>query len=297
MSLVNLHIFVKNLYCKESDSTARMMYFLPLVRMSPYRIVPRHAIAGDLVDNSWWPHVILAPSGARAKPSLPGRGFASSLKLATLSTQRNTIPTSARIMRFLSEKLLPCLLLTAGSVVAVFKDDAYHTDWHVPLIGAALPASTFFHRPNVETRASLVYTLTRRSILAAINPKDGELVWRQQLPESEPAGTSLARPGNGVVVSAVGSRVACFNAGNGRLVWENRFAQDTVDLAVTAENAVAALFGDGTVRLLAEQSGDVVWEWKGLDRCCCPPSHCHFAADSNLPFCVQPGNPAFNPCV
>ena len=175
-------------------------------------------------------------------------------------------------MRFLSEALLPWLLLTATSVVAIFKDDAYHTDWHVPLIGSALPASTFFHCRSVETRASLVYTLTRRSILAAINPKDGELVWRQQLSESQPARSGLARPGNGVIVSAVASRVASFSAGNGRLVWENRFAQDMVDLAVTAENAIAALFGDGTVRLLAEQSGDVAWEWKGLNRCRSPPS-------------------------
>jgi outer membrane protein assembly factor BamB len=168
-------------------------------------------------------------------------------------------------MRFFSGVLLPCFLLNVVSVLAVFKDDAYHTDWHIPLIGPSLASSTFFHRPNVETRASLIYTLTSRSILAAVNPKDGKLVWRQQLPEA--GGSGIARPGNGVIVSAVETSIASFGAGSGKLVWENEFAKKVVDLRVTAENTVVVLFDDGTVRLLAEQSGDVVWEWNELDRC------------------------------
>ncbi|KAF8252728.1 DUF1620-domain-containing protein [Wilcoxina mikolae CBS 423.85] len=166
-------------------------------------------------------------------------------------------------MRLFSGVLLPCFLLNVVSVLAVFKDDAYDTDWHIPLIGPSLPPSTFFHRPNVETRASLIYTLTSRSILAAVNPKDGELVWRQQLPEAD--GNGIARPGNGVIISAAGTSITSFDAGSGKLVWENEFAKNVVDLRVTAENTVAVLFEDGTVRLLAEQSGDVAWEWKELD--------------------------------
>jgi outer membrane protein assembly factor BamB len=168
-------------------------------------------------------------------------------------------------MRLFSGLWLPCLLLNVVSVLAIFKDDAYHTDWHIPLIGPSIAASTFFHRPNADSRASLIYTLTTRSIVAAINPKDGELVWRQQLAESD--GNGIARGGNGIIVSATGNGVASFDAGNGRLVWENQFSSKILDLGVTTTNSVVVLFEDGSVRLLGEQDGDVKWEWKFLDRC------------------------------
>jgi hypothetical protein len=165
-------------------------------------------------------------------------------------------------MRFFSGVLLlPCFV---ASVFGIFKDDAYHTDWHIPLIGPSLPTSTFFHQPNPDSKASLIYSLTDRSILAAINPKDGELVWRQQLKESA---VNVARAGNGVVVSATGTSVSSFHAGNGRLVWENAFSQNIVDLRITPANKVAVLFADGVVRLLDDKSGDVAWEWMELDRC------------------------------
>ncbi|KAI5857871.1 hypothetical protein BZA05DRAFT_347370 [Tricharina praecox] len=164
-------------------------------------------------------------------------------------------------MRFFAGVLL---LFNAVSVLAVYKDDAYTTDWHIPLIGPSIASATFFHRPDAESRASLIYTLTTRSVLAALNPKDGELVWRQQLADVA-GGNGLARGGNGVVVSATGNGVSSFDAGSGRLVWDNEFASKVVDLGVTAGNAVAALFEDGAVRLLAEKTGDVAWEWRGLD--------------------------------
>lgn len=151
------------------------------------------------------------------------------------------------------------------SVLAVFKDDAYHTDWHVALIGPSLDTSTFWSQPALDSRASLIYTLTSRAILAAINPKDGELVWRQQLASAESNG--VARAGAAVVVAAVGSGVSSFDAANGRLVWDNEFSDKVLDLGVTDLNAVAVLFVDGTVRLLNENTGEVAWEWKGLDRC------------------------------
>lgn len=165
-------------------------------------------------------------------------------------------------MRFFSGVLLlPCFV---ASVLGIFKDDAYHTDWHIPLIGPSLPTSTFFHQPNPDSKASLIYSLTDRSILAAINPKDGELVWRQQLKQSA---VNVARAGNGVVVSATGTSVSSFHAGNGRLVWENAFSQNIVDLRITPANKVAVLFADGVVRLLDDKSGDVAWEWREMDRC------------------------------
>ena len=136
----------------------------------------------------------------------------------------------------------------------------------MPLIGPSLVTSTFFHRPSPDSRASLIYTLTHRSILAAINPKDGQLVWRQSLADGPlAAGNGVARGGDGVIVAATGTSIGSFDAGNGRLVWENEFSKRAIDLRVTSDNAVAVLFEDGAVSMLDKQTGDVTWQWKGLD--------------------------------
>jgi outer membrane protein assembly factor BamB len=167
--------------------------------------------------------------------------------------------------------LLSCFPLYLTSVLAVFQDDAFHIDWHIPLIGSSLETSTFFHRPNSKTRASLVYTLTDRSILAAINPKDGELVWRQSLAE-EPVGMSdgVARRGNGIIIAGVRGTITSLDASNGKIIWENEFSDDIVDLRVfldtSNENAVAVLFKNGAVRLLHPRTGDVAWQWNEISR-------------------------------
>ena len=170
-------------------------------------------------------------------------------------------------MRFLTKLALPCLALNALTALAVFKDDAYHTDWHVALAGPSLADSTFFHRPSEDTKASLIYSLTTRDVLAAVNPKDGELVWRQQLTGGTQGTDGIARAGSGVVVTAVGKGLSSFDAASGRLVWDADFRAPILDLAVTGDSSVAVLFADGTVRLLAGGSEETVWEWKELPRC------------------------------
>lgn len=153
-------------------------------------------------------------------------------------------------------RLLACLLFFVP-VLAVFKDDAYVTDWHKALIGPSLQSSTFFQRPHAASKATLIYTLTSRSVLAAINPKDGEIVWRQSLDISDYDG--VARSGSGVVVAAVGGSIKSFDAANGKLAWSNDFSGLALDVRAT-ENSVVVLFDDRTVRMLDGKTGAVKWE-------------------------------------
>ncbi len=160
--------------------------------------------------------------------------------------------------------LLLSFLLLISTTLAVFRDDAYETDWHIPLIGPSLPPSTFFHRPSADSKATLIYTLTERSILAAINPKDGQIVWRQALADGD-GKLGVARGGEGIIVAGAGGRVEAFDAGNGRLAWENNFEGVVQDLVVTPRGQAVVLFAGGTVRCLDGDSGDVAWEHTGGD--------------------------------
>lgn len=115
------------------------------------------------------------------------------------------------------------LLLNASASIAVYTDEAYHVDYHHAFLGIPQAHTTFFHRPSANSKASLLYTLSERSILGAVNPKDGSVLWRQQLAienQSHPT-ASLLKAGEGanVVVSAANNQVQAWDAVDGRLVW------------------------------------------------------------------------------
>jgi len=169
--------------------------------------------------------------------------------------------------------IVSCLELSA--VYAVFVDDAYQSDYHHALLGIPQQHTTFFHRPQSSSRASLLYTLSEKLVLGAVNPKDGTIVWRQRLGGGN-ATTGFLRAGEkeDTVISAVGSGVQAWDALSGKLIWSNEFNDgETRDLEVveldsgkewrTAKDAVL-LSGstEGVVRRLNGNTGDVLWEFR-----------------------------------
>jgi outer membrane protein assembly factor BamB len=125
---------------------------------------------------------------------------------------------------------LPIILtgLLIRSVLAVFPDEAYEIDYHHALLGLPKGDSSFFHQPNANSKASLIYTLSEKSVIGAVNPKDGALVWRQSLPSAVNSSAALLRTGDDqdVVVSATDSEVAAWAASDGRLIWSYTFRQE-----------------------------------------------------------------------
>jgi outer membrane protein assembly factor BamB len=123
------------------------------------------------------------------------------------------------------------LLTIAGllipSILAVFPDEAYQVDYHHALLGLPEEQSTFFHQPLATSKASLIYTLSEKSVIGAVNPKDGALVWRQPLPSAVNSTAALLRAGEGYdfVVSATDSEVAAWTASDGRLIWSQPFQE------------------------------------------------------------------------
>lgn len=114
-----------------------------------------------------------------------------------------------------------CLLLRSAS--AVFADEAWNLDYHHALLGTPQESTTFFHRPNPASRASLIYTLSEKGVLGAVNPRDGSLVWRQLLEADVSSQSSFLRAGEDqdLVISGIGNQVASWSAGDGKLAWSH----------------------------------------------------------------------------
>lgn len=201
---------------------------------------------------------------------------------------------SPHIMRLQSSVLLFVAYLSA-TARAIFPDEVDHLDFHHALLG--IPStrphsdSTFFHRPIPSSGASLLYTLSEKLILGAVNPKDGFVVWRQNIsryafgedgdPDAGALGFLRASNQSRNIVSAVDGYVSAWNAFDGKLVWENRFTHggpvrdlELLELhdpsAAPWTSDVVAVFGDengagvSTVRRIDGGTGEVQWEF--IDR-------------------------------
>ncbi|EPS37511.1 hypothetical protein H072_8788 [Dactylellina haptotyla CBS 200.50] len=165
-------------------------------------------------------------------------------------------------------------LLLAGSLLssscrAVFKDEAFQTDFHVPLFGTGLdPSSTFFHQATTGKAGSLLYTLSNRLIIGAINPKDGSQVWRQQLGQGSVSETEelsklawLRKSKDGRIVSVFDKAIALWDAASGRAIWEYTANLQVADvITLENENLLIVAFIGGEVKAIGLGTGDVVWE-------------------------------------
>ncbi|KAK5111717.1 hypothetical protein LTR85_011762 [Meristemomyces frigidus] len=172
--------------------------------------------------------------------------------------------------------LIAAAFLLAGSGSAVFTDEAWNVDYHYALLGQPKQSTSFFHQPNPSSRASLVYTLSERGVLGAVNPRDGAVVWRQVLLAGASAhNASFLRAGEGqdVVISGIGSQVAAWSAADGRQAWSVDFPGPLEDVEILelvdgkdtsgAKDAVALSGGDQpVVQRLDGATGSVKWQYQ-----------------------------------
>ncbi len=114
-------------------------------------------------------------------------------------------------------------LATIAPVQSIFVDEAFNIDFHQALLGTPQPHTTFFHRPDSSSNAALLYTLSDRAVLGALNPRDGSIVWRQaiagQPKENATAAYLVAGEDDGKITTAFEKTVSAWDASDGRLVW------------------------------------------------------------------------------
>lgn len=196
--------------------------------------------------------------------------------------------------------LLTLLLSSVTSIHSILVDEAYHVDYHQALLGIPQVDITFFHRPSASSSASLLYTISEKAILGAVNPKDGALVWRQplagafqkpdlvvedvvELSEEEklkalrdagPAKAGLlAEQGSSFLVSYYGPTVSTWDAMNGKLLWQRVMPQGQHvksaqlvpsgrDVSSSLAVDVVVLYGTevGAVTRLDGSTGAVMWD-------------------------------------
>lgn len=153
--------------------------------------------------------------------------------------------------------------------IATYADEAYTNDFHHALLGTPQSHTTFFHRPSAASKASLLYTLSEKLVLGAINPKDGSVVWRQRLNarNGSMGGGYLKAGEGGTVISAVGGEVQTWDAADGRLAWVWQSAGSVRGLEVLEGDGQSGVLVSSeeedsrtVVRKLGANSGKVEWE-------------------------------------
>ena len=114
-------------------------------------------------------------------------------------------------------------LAAIAPVQSVFVDEAFNIDFHQALLGTPQPHTTFFHKPDSSSNAALLYTLSDKGLLAAVNPRDGSIVWRQAISgqdtENATAAHLVAGEHDGKITTAFEKTVSTWDASDGRLVW------------------------------------------------------------------------------
>ncbi|KAJ5586262.1 hypothetical protein N7450_006049 [Penicillium hetheringtonii] len=174
---------------------------------------------------------------------------------------------------------VPPTAVCATPAAAIFSDEVNHIDFHHALLGAPSPDSTFFLKPSSASNASLLYTLSDRSILGAVNPRDGALVWRHNISQSASpvGGTGILRglDGNNAVVGAAGDYISSWGAQDGKLIWDQHFdgghvsdlelleMEDASEESSDSRDTIALISGKsfGSVRRFDGDSGAVKWEY------------------------------------
>lgn len=160
------------------------------------------------------------------------------------------------------------------SCLAIYSDEAFKVDTQLALLGLPQHENTFFAQPYVGSKASLLYTLSDKCVLGAINPKDGSIVWRQQLKTNGPCvDGAILRAGDNqdTLVQALDGKLQAWSAADGRLAWQRTFGRSNliydVQIPETGveskeKEIIVVLVGErGEVQKLDGKNGATKWSY------------------------------------
>ncbi|WAQ87721.1 hypothetical protein PtA15_8A627 [Puccinia triticina] len=171
--------------------------------------------------------------------------------------------------------------------------------WHLPLLGLPVTQSSrqpsplrFFRHHNPKVRLtpglpSLAITVTQKNILGAINPKNGTIVWRLLLPQTEPIIQYAVDINNRHVAIISGENtvnVRLLSLADGRLLWSKSLGNSgpkqadglvgrPCDLVFTTDQHsdhsdfpdLIILSRQSRAFRLSGHEGAIRWTWKTVD--------------------------------
>ena len=188
-------------------------------------------------------------------------------------------------MRFSALLLHALICVILPFATAIYEDEAYRIDYQHALLGVPRRDNTFFHQPTANSKASLLYTLSEKLVIGAVNPKDGSIVWRQDLAEGRIDRASIQgflRAANemNLVISAAGNSVKAWEGANGRLVWEwegegTLLDLYLIDIAGGSKDPIVLMDENGIVRIsrLSSTNGKMIWKVEEEMYVCVYPSN------------------------
>ncbi|KAG8838290.1 hypothetical protein FRC18_005206 [Serendipita sp. 400] len=182
-------------------------------------------------------------------------------------------------IRLLAGLLTPLI----ASVNAIYSSQAGQIDWHkqyvgIPSIHSSALAPRLHRIGSVQhgtPAQSILLTATKKNVLAALNPSEGNIVWRHRYEEHDVLQAFKANMDGLVTLSGYGGATArIYEAINGNLIWENHLHDPlTGHLAGSAPGEptgtaiefdtidVFVLSNGHTVRRLSGAKGETLWGW------------------------------------
>ncbi|KAJ3177319.1 hypothetical protein HDU87_004571 [Geranomyces variabilis] len=152
------------------------------------------------------------------------------------------------------------LLLVSSASAFIHADQAGLNDWHKTLVGT--PRFAFYTRP---ARKGQLIVGTERNVLASLNTKTGDIVWRQVLePFDELKALKLDGPALTSISGTTALHTRQWDAPSGSLVWDYEHPVAMHSLSAAADIArvnedVIALVNGNTITRLAGEDGSVSW--------------------------------------
>ncbi|GJJ09321.1 hypothetical protein Clacol_003543 [Clathrus columnatus] len=178
-------------------------------------------------------------------------------------------------------RILFGLLVLLSTSWALYESDAGKIDWHDALIGIPrTEASTIAPRFQVSSGGSLVVTVSKSNVLAAIHPLNGAIVWRQSLDPKDVVGAYESDLNRVVTLSSPGgSYLRSYELKTGNLVFESclqRLESGRLlephglgqGLAFSTDKIsdVFALTNGYTIRRVDGLTGITKWTWTSEDQ-------------------------------
>ncbi|KAH9810461.1 hypothetical protein DFH28DRAFT_903008 [Melampsora americana] len=174
-----------------------------------------------------------------------------------------------------------------------------HPTWHLPLIGRpnlkltqTTPSLSFLRHSNPTVRLSgslpsIILTTTQNNLLAALNPRNGSIIWRLVLSTTEPIIRHAVNLDHKLIGLVSGDKskttIRLITLDQGRVLWERHIhkaedekakssddlSQNVVDLIFSTDqlsqeasrpDLIVACRGQSVLRLKGE-NGEVRWSW------------------------------------
>ncbi|WVR04286.1 hypothetical protein IAU60_001286 [Kwoniella sp. DSM 27419] len=153
-------------------------------------------------------------------------------------------------------RLAVLLLAFVSSVLALQAELAGIVDWHRPFIGEPLLEPT---PPLIlpTSNGSRVLSLTKRNLIAALDLEGGDIVWRQQLEETDPVVSFHVQDDNVLLLSGPGASTArLLSLATGHVQWERTLLPTSKAILTTpvylGTDASFVSSEDGSVVILSE---------------------------------------------